>query len=299
MHPGTLADLAEQSGEGVYPAHHHQDGESGAVWHQGRRLFPLTRSRCASRGSSRRDARAFVPYVTAGHPDPGAERRAAAGARGAGADVIEVGVPFSDPLADGAVIQASSQHGARPRACASTRCSRSSPGGAVDSGRAVQLPQSAAARRRRCAAARRGRRRARRARHRPARSAPIRSARRGSARPAGLHSTRRADHAARRGWREIARTGSGFVYLISRLGVTGEQATCPPELPATAARLRAATSLPICVGFGISTAGAGARGGARSPTAWWSAARSCVPPTKAWMRRCRSRGSLRRGIDDA
>ena len=51
---------------------------------------------------------------------------------------------------------------------------------------------------------------------------------------------------------EIARTGSGFVYLISRLGVTGERAELPPELPATAARLRAATSLPLCIGFGIS-----------------------------------------------
>jgi tryptophan synthase alpha chain len=51
---------------------------------------------------------------------------------------------------------------------------------------------------------------------------------------------------------EIARTGSGFVYLISRLGVTGERSDLPPELPATAARLRAATSLPLCIGFGIS-----------------------------------------------
>jgi tryptophan synthase alpha chain len=52
--------------------------------------------------------------------------------------------------------------------------------------------------------------------------------------------------------REIARTGSGFVYLISRLGVTGERTDLPPELPATVARLRAATALPLCVGFGIS-----------------------------------------------
>jgi tryptophan synthase alpha chain len=51
---------------------------------------------------------------------------------------------------------------------------------------------------------------------------------------------------------EIAKTGSGFVYLVSRLGVTGERQELPPELPATAARVRAATSLPLCVGFGIS-----------------------------------------------
>ena len=43
------------------------------------------------------------------------------------------------------------------------------------------------------------------------------------------------------------------MYLISRLGVTGEQESLSAELPATVARLRAATSLPICIGFGIST----------------------------------------------
>jgi tryptophan synthase alpha chain len=53
--------------------------------------------------------RAFVPYVTAGHPDPVRSIALLQGLEAAGADVVEVGVPFSDPLADGAVIQASSQ----------------------------------------------------------------------------------------------------------------------------------------------------------------------------------------------
>jgi tryptophan synthase alpha chain len=52
---------------------------------------------------------------------------------------------------------------------------------------------------------------------------------------------------------EIARHGSGFVYLISRLGVTGVQENTASSLPETIARLRSATTLPICVGFGIST----------------------------------------------
>jgi tryptophan synthase alpha chain len=43
------------------------------------------------------------------------------------------------------------------------------------------------------------------------------------------------------------------VYLISRLGVTGERASLPADLPETVARLRASTALPICIGFGIST----------------------------------------------
>jgi tryptophan synthase alpha chain len=51
---------------------------------------------------------------------------------------------------------------------------------------------------------------------------------------------------------EIARHGRGFVYLISRLGVTGLRDELPRELPETVARLRAVTDLPICVGFGIS-----------------------------------------------
>ena len=55
-----------------------------------------------------------------------------------------------------------------------------------------------------------------------------------------------------RAWPKSARHGRGFVYLISRLGVTGERAALPDELPATIAALRGATSLPICVGFGIS-----------------------------------------------
>jgi tryptophan synthase alpha chain len=52
---------------------------------------------------------------------------------------------------------------------------------------------------------------------------------------------------------DIANHGRGFVYLISRTGVTGMRAELPPELPATVERLRSATTLPICVGFGIST----------------------------------------------
>ncbi|HEY8174153.1 MAG TPA: tryptophan synthase subunit alpha, partial [Gemmatimonadaceae bacterium] len=50
-----------------------------------------------------------------------------------------------------------------------------------------------------------------------------------------------------------ARHGSGFVYLISRLGVTGAREQLPRDLPETIARLRKATTLPICVGFGVST----------------------------------------------
>jgi tryptophan synthase alpha chain len=52
--------------------------------------------------------------------------------------------------------------------------------------------------------------------------------------------------------REIAAHGSGFVYLISRLGVTGVRDDMPVELPDTVRRLRDAATLPVCVGFGVS-----------------------------------------------
>jgi tryptophan synthase alpha chain len=53
--------------------------------------------------------RALVPFITAGFPRPSATLPALLGADAAGADFIEIGVPFSDPLADGPAIQHSSQ----------------------------------------------------------------------------------------------------------------------------------------------------------------------------------------------
>jgi tryptophan synthase alpha chain len=53
--------------------------------------------------------RALVPYITAGHPDAGRTVELLHALQDAGADVIELGLPFSDPMADGPVIQASSQ----------------------------------------------------------------------------------------------------------------------------------------------------------------------------------------------
>ena len=195
--------------------------------------------------------RAFVPYVTAGHPDPARSVALLQGLEAAGADVVEVGVPFSDPLADGAVIQASSQV-------------------ALDQGVRFDQVLEIIARARLGIPVvlfsylnpllRGGDDALRRAADAGAHGVLV------TDRPLGADAEREAwladgplayirlvaptTPAARMA--EIARTGSGFVYLISRLGVTGERAELPPELPATAARLRAATSLPLCIGFGIS-----------------------------------------------
>ncbi len=54
--------------------------------------------------------KAFVPYVTAGHPDVAESTEVLALLVEQGADILELGFPFSDPTADGPVIQASSQH---------------------------------------------------------------------------------------------------------------------------------------------------------------------------------------------
>jgi tryptophan synthase alpha chain len=58
----------------------------------------------------RREGRkAFIPYITAGDPDLETTERLLLALAGAGADVIELGVPFSDPMADGPVIQRASE----------------------------------------------------------------------------------------------------------------------------------------------------------------------------------------------
>ncbi|HEB98611.1 MAG TPA: tryptophan synthase subunit alpha, partial [Thiotrichales bacterium] len=65
-------------------------------------------SRIAARFEALRQAgrKALIPYVTAGDPEPGVTVPLMHAMVEAGADIIELGVPFSDPMADGPVIQA-------------------------------------------------------------------------------------------------------------------------------------------------------------------------------------------------
>ncbi|MDB4880260.1 MAG: hypothetical protein JWL60_1706 [Gemmatimonadetes bacterium] len=195
--------------------------------------------------------RAFVPYVTAGHPDRARSIALLQGLEACGADIVEVGVPFSDPLADGAVIQASSQT-------------------ALEQG--IRFDQVLEI----IAQARLGVPVVLFSYLNPLLRGGDDALRRAA--DAGAHGVLVTDlplgaDREREAWfadgpldfirlvapttpasrmSEIARTGRGFVYLISRLGVTGEQQELPSELPATAARLRGATALPLCIGFGIS-----------------------------------------------
>ena len=199
----------------------------------------------------RTNRRAFVPYVTAGHPDVARSVALLQGLESAGADVVEVGVPFSDPMADGAVIQASSQkaleQGVRFDEVLEivSRASLGIPvvlfsylnpllrGGAdalqraADAGAhgvlVIDLPLGVD---------------------------PVREAWFGDGPLAFIRLV--APTTPQERMSAIAQTGSGFVYLVSRLGVTGERSSLPPDLPETIARVRGATDLPLCVGFGIS-----------------------------------------------
>ena len=200
----------------------------------------------------REGRRALVPYVTAGHPDVERSLELLHAAADAGCDVIEVGVPFSDPMADGPVIQASSQ-------------------AALAAGMTFDSTLELIARARLTipvvlfsylnpllAAGRDALRRAADAGAHgvlltdlPVGADPELEAWFGEGPLAFVRLVAPTTPPER--MREIARHGSGFVYLISRLGVTGVRDALPPELPRTVAALRAATDLPICVGFGIAT----------------------------------------------
>ena len=199
----------------------------------------------------RRGRRALVPYVTAGYPTLEASQALLAGLADAGADVVEVGVPFSDPMADGPVIQASSQR-------------------ALDQGMTLDGALEMVARAKLdipvvlfsylnplIAAGRDVLERAAQAgvhgilvTDLPLGADPAREEWLGEGPLAFVRLVAPTTPAERMA--EIARHGSGFVYLISRMGVTGIRSDLPADLPATVDRLRGATTLPICVGFGIS-----------------------------------------------
>jgi tryptophan synthase alpha chain len=195
---------------------------------------------------------ALIPYLTAGYPTP-SDSAAAIRSAAEVADVIEVGVPFSDPLADGPTIQRSSFEALRQGmtlagtleliaqsrlACPIVVFSYLNPVlqygldrflvEAERLGIAGLLLTDL-----------------------PAGSDPGVEAAVGSS-PVDLirliAPTTRAERLA------AALDGAqGFVYLVARLGVTGARTSLAADLGESVARVRQATSLPIAVGFGIST----------------------------------------------
>lgn len=196
--------------------------------------------------------RALVCYVTAGHPDRARSLDLIRGLADAGADVLEIGVPFSDPVADGPVIQSSSQQAlAAGMTLAGALELIAAAGLAIPVVLFSYLNPIIAA----------GPQVLERAKQSgvsgvlvtdlPVGADPAREAWFGTG---PLDFVRLvAPTTPRERMAEIAQYGHGFVYLISRLGVTGMHAELASTLPASIAQLRSVCALPICVGFGIST----------------------------------------------
>ncbi len=245
-----------------------------------------------------RGRKLLLPFLTAGYPDPATTARALAGLAAAGADAIELGVPFSDPLADGPVIAAASE-----RALA----------GGLTLERVLQLAEAC-----------------------PPEAPPIvlftylnplhaRGLPRAAAavRAAGVAAVLVADlpfdesrdvRAALEAeglplvplaapttpearLRALAGEARGFVYLIARTGVTGRGALADRRLADQVRVLREGTELPIVIGFGIGDVEAARRAAAVADGIVVGSAfverlgEDGVEPALEWV------GSLRRALD--
>lgn len=196
--------------------------------------------------------RALVPFVTAGDPPLDQLPAILDALVEAGADAIEVGVPFSDPIADGPTIQASSQRaldrGVTPSAVLDVLASWEGEAplilmGYLNPALRMGLPGFA---------------------HRASKagvSAVILSDLIPEESGDWLDASREhgidaiflaAPTSTDQRLDAIAGAASGFVYAISRTGVTGAGQQAPPEVAALVGRIRERTHLPVCVGFGIS-----------------------------------------------
>ena len=198
---------------------------------------------------------ALVPYVTAGYPERGSTVKVLEALTDAGADVLELGVPFSDPLADGPTIQHASfvsiQKGTTVRSVlddlAAFRARRATPvvlftymnpllrygleaflRDAETAGAqgllVTDLPTGSD----------------------PAIESQIVASSLDFIRL--IAPTTPVERVP-----EVAKGGSGFLYYISRTGVTGARTELRDELAVEVGKIRAAVDLPVAVGFGISS----------------------------------------------
>ncbi|KAA5803880.1 tryptophan synthase subunit alpha [Alkalicaulis satelles] len=208
-------------------------------------------------GQLRAEGRAgFIAYVMAGDPDAGATLSAMRGLADAGADILELGVPFTDPMADGPVIQRAAiralaggmtlagtldlvrdfraTHPDTPvilmgyanpfHAMGYEAFADAAADAGADGVICVDIP--------------------------PEEDAPLRAALEGR----GLAFVRLAapttDDAR---LPQVAAHCSGFVYYVSTTGVTGAGSGETGDIAAAVARVRAASGLPVAVGFGVKT----------------------------------------------
>jgi tryptophan synthase alpha chain len=198
---------------------------------------------------------ALVVYVTCGDPDLPTTRDIVLAAIEAGADAIELGVPFSDPVADGPVIQRASERALKRGTslaqvltlAAEVRVAAQSTGlivfsycnpilrmgldkfakiaraAGIDGCLVTDLPVEEA-------------------------GAYLEAMRRHDLSPVFLAAPTSPDERLRR----IALASRGFVYAVSRTGVTGQRQQLADDARTLVKRLRRVTKLPIALGFGIS-----------------------------------------------
>jgi tryptophan synthase alpha chain len=205
----------------------------------------------------RKEGRAgLVAYLTAGDPDPGTSARLFGGLAEAGADLIEIGMPFSDPMADGPAIQAAGQRALKQgmtlrRTLALVRelrradeatpivlmgyynpiyrygpesFAQDAVAAGVDGVIVVDLP--------------------------PEEDAELT----GPARAASLDFVRLATPTSDdRRLPRIVDHASGFIYYVAVAGITGTHSAKAADVAAAVTQLRRFTGLPIAVGFGIRT----------------------------------------------
>ena len=198
--------------------------------------------------------KAFIAYLTAGDPTPEHTTSLVLALERGGADLIELGVPFSDPIADGPVIQRASDRALRagmtlPKLLDMVqeirlrsqiplllfsylnpllrhgfeKLAREASGTGIDGVLLTDLCVEEA-------------------------GEPV-----SRLREQGLDTVfLAAPTSTERRLRLVAQHSSGFIYLVSRSGVTGEQASVSQAAAPLARRMREITDLPLAIGFGVS-----------------------------------------------
>ena len=198
----------------------------------------------------------LVAYLTCGDPDLATTREIALAAIDAGANVIELGVPFSDPLADGPVIQRASERALRHGTTLEqvmklgAEVRKESQAGLIIFSYLNPIIRMGLAKF--AAAAERAGIDGALITDLPVEEAGdyLREMRKRSLATVFLAAPTSPDARLK----QIAEASSGFVYAVSRTGVTGARNELPEDAQKLVQRLRKYTKLPIAVGFGISTA---------------------------------------------
>lgn len=199
--------------------------------------------------------RAFVAYICAGDPTLDATIDIVLGLERAGADVVELGLPFSDPLADGVVNQMAADRALKAGASTAgvldmirrlrtrsqiplvlftylnpvytygyERFHRDAAAAGADGVLVLDLPPDEAEQ-----------------------NAELKPT------PDLRHIQLVAPTSAPERIASIARSAEGFVYYVSRLGVTGAQSEVAGGIAEQVAVIRGTTTVPVCVGFGVSS----------------------------------------------